>query len=69
MVRETEFEGSPERRLNAYLRRFSAGRGNGRHADDEEETTLDEYLLERAAEELRAARRCLDRIHRDMDTP
>jgi hypothetical protein len=61
MVHEIDAEGSEQQRVREYLGNFkskAAATGAG--------ITLEDYLLERAAEELRAATEDLDRLDRDL---
>ena len=62
MMREERLRGSAEERIDAYLRRFKSTGDYTTRAH----TALDEYLLERAAKELRAAQRRLDRFRQEI---
>lgn len=66
MIREAQIDKSLEKRINAYLRSFKSGKSTFNRPTAAGETALDEYLLERAAEELRAAKERVDRLKREM---
>ena len=58
MVRQHEAEDASTRRINDYLRSLKSNTAGA--------AALDDYLLERAAQELRAARAGLAQAERDI---
>ena len=61
MVHGIDAEGSEQRRMREYLGSFKS-----KAAATDAGITLEDYLLERAAEELRAATEELDRLEQDL---
>jgi len=66
MVRQHKIENSLHRRVNEYLSHFKAQDATFASAEAASESALDDYLLERAAEELRAAQTRLDDLKREI---
>ncbi len=66
MVRQQKVENSLHERVTDYLRHFKSQNATFASGDAAGESALDEYLLERAAEELRAAKVRLDELKREM---
>lgn len=64
MVRDQEIEHFSEDRFNEYV-----GSLTSQFPTTTGESALEEYLLERAAAQLRAARQRLDELGRKLDNP
>jgi hypothetical protein len=59
--RQQETQDATQERINDFLSRFKSNDIAPSSADTATENALDQYLLERAAEELRAARESVDK--------
>ena len=66
MVRPQKIENSTQELVNDYLSSFRSQNTTSNGADAASETGIDEYLLERAATELRAAQERLDTLKREL---
>ena len=59
-------ENSTQERVNDYLNGFKSQNATFGSADVASETGIDEYLLERAAQELRAAQSRIDKLKQEV---
>ena len=66
MDRQQQTQNSSQERVNDYLRRFKSSDTTLTSADIASENALDQYLLERAAEDLRAAKMRVDKLNREQ---
>jgi hypothetical protein len=66
MDRQQQTQNSSQERVNDYLRRFKSSDTTLTSADTASENALDQYLLERAAEDLRAAKMRVDKLNREQ---
>ena len=66
MVDPQKIENSIQNRINDYLSSFKSQNATVTDAYTVSETGIDEYLLERAATELRAAQERLDTLKREL---
>lgn len=62
MGHQQQVQSSSQERVNAYLERFKSEEYKLKGADPDGESALDQFLLERAAEELRAAQARPDKL-------
>jgi hypothetical protein len=60
--RQQETQDATQERINDFLSRFKSNDIALSSTDTSTENALDQYLLERAAEELRAARESVDKL-------
>ncbi len=66
MDRQQQIQNSSQERINDYLSRFKSNDTTLTSADTASENALDQYLLERAAEDLRAAKMRVDKLNREQ---
>jgi hypothetical protein len=66
MDRQQKVKNSLQARIDDYLGGFKSQNTSFSSVDSPAEDALDEYLLERAAEELRAAKARMDKLHREL---
>ena len=66
MDRQQQVQNSSQERINDYLSRFKSNDTTPASADIASENALDQYLLERAAEDLRAAKLRVDKVNREL---
>jgi phage head maturation protease len=66
MDRQQQVQNSSQERINDYLSRFKSNDTTPTSADIASENALDQYLLERAAEDLRAAKLRVDKVNREL---
>ncbi len=62
MDRQQETQDATQERINDFLSRFKSKDIAISSTDTSTENALDQYLLEKAAEELRAARESVDKL-------
>ena len=67
MDRQQQIQNSSQERINDYLGRFKTNDTALTDADTVNEDTLDQYLLERAVEELRAGQARMDKLNRQLE--
>jgi hypothetical protein len=65
--RQQESQNATQERINEFLSRFKSNDIALSSADSATENALDHYLLERAAEELRAARESMDKLNWELE--
>ena len=63
---QQENQNATQERINDFLSRFKSNDIALSSTDTANENALDQYLLERAAEELRAARESVDKLHWEL---
>ena len=66
MDRQQRNKNPSQARVNEYLSRFKSNDTALTGTDTASENTLDQHLLEKAAEELRAARARVDKLKREL---
>jgi hypothetical protein len=66
MDRQQQIQNSSQERINDYLGRFKTNDTALTDADTVNENALDQYLLERAVEELRAGQARMDKLNREL---
>jgi hypothetical protein len=66
MDRQQHIQYSSQERINDYLGRFKTNNTALTDADTVNENALDQYLLERAVEELRAGQARMDKLNREL---
>jgi len=64
--RQQDTQNAMQARINDFLSRFKSNDIALSSTGIASENALDQYLLERAAEELRAARESVDKLHGDL---
>jgi hypothetical protein len=63
---QQHIQNSSQERINDYLGRFKTNDTVVTDADTVNEDALDQYLLERAVEELRAGQARMDKLNREL---
>jgi len=66
MGHQKQIQDSAQERINNYLSRFKTNDITLTSADSASENALDQYLLERAAEELRAGQAQMNKLNRKV---
>ena len=66
MDRQQETQNTTQERIDDFLSRFKSNDIALSSTDTAPENALDQYLLEKAAQELRAARESVDKLNREL---
>ena len=67
MDRQKQIQDSSQERIDEYLSRYKTHDIALTSADSASENALDQYLLERAAQELRAGRAQMNKLNRKVE--